>query len=211
MIERIGTKRKQDIGKFYDKIYSEGGYLSEKKFNEMALKALGVKKGKNKRLLDIACGQGTLLAMAENYVQTYGIDISREAVSKAKNMARSTEFKVCSAEKLPFKNEFFDYITCMGSLEHFVDIESSLSEMRRVLKKSGKAVIHVPNSLYLVHKMLGIDTQGQINERLATEKEWREIIEKYFTINNVKKYNTRWFLEWIPKKYCCHFTFVCRK
>ncbi len=208
MIERIRTKKKKDIGKFYDNIYSSGGYYSDEKFNE---KILDMIKPSNGKLLDIACGQGTLLAMAERTCETYGIDISNEAIKKAKKIATRTEFRVGTADKLPYRANFFDYVTCMGSLEHFPDIDKSLEEIRRVLKSGGKAVIHVPNSLYLIHRMLGVDTQGQINERLATEDEWENVIGKHLKIEKVYKYNTRWYLEWIPKKYCCHFTFVCSK
>lgn len=211
MIERIRTKSRNKAGKFYDKIYEKGGYISGSDFNRRALNILGLNKKEKAKLLDVGCGQGTLLAAAENYVGTYGIDISKEAIKKAGKNARKTRFKVSSAENIPFPAGYFDYIVCMGSLEHFVDINKALKEMKRVLKKGGKALIHVPNSEYLVHKILGVDTQGQINERLATEEEWRRIIRKHFTIESVHKYNTRFLLEWIPKKYCCHFTFLCRK
>lgn len=211
MITRIKSKSEGDVKKFYDKIYSAGGYISEPGFNRRALKILGIRKDKNRRLLDIACGQGTLLAEAEDYAMTYGIDISKQAIEKAKKIAKSTIFRVSPAEKLPFKGSYFDYIVCMGSLEHFVDIDSALSEMVRVLKPNGKVLIHVPNALYLVHKVLGVDTQGQINERLATEKEWKKILDKYFVVEKAEKYNTHWYFYWIPKKYCCHFTFLCRK
>ncbi|MBI4153843.1 class I SAM-dependent methyltransferase [Candidatus Woesearchaeota archaeon] len=209
MIERIRTKKKGDVKKFYDTIYEKGGYYSEKKFNARALRIIGIEEDKTKKLLDIACGQGTLVALAENYAATYGIDISNEAIKKAKAIAKNTNFKVSHAEELPFPGRFFDYITCMGSLEHFTDMDSALAEMKRVAKPGAKILIHVPNSVYLVHKILGVDTQGQINERLATEKEWRNVIEKHLTIKSVHKYNTRWYFQWIPKKYCNHFTFLC--
>ncbi len=210
MIERVKTRKTRDIGIFYNKIYSKGGYLSEADFNKRALSIMGVEKDKDKKLLDVACGQGTLLAQAEDHVNTYGIDISKEAIKKAKVRARKTIFKICAAEKLPFPKSFFDYVTCMGSLEHFIDIDAALREIKRVTKKNGRVLIHVPNSNYLIHRILGIDTQGQINERLATEEEWNKILEKYFTIEKVYKYNTRWYFKWVPKNYCCHFTFLCR-
>lgn len=211
MIERIRTKKVKKIEKFYDRIYKKGGYYSDKNFNKRALNILGLSKKENARLLDIGCGQGTLLAAAEKFVQTYGVDISREAIKKARENAKKTKFKVSNAEKLPFTKEYFDYILCMGSLEHFFDLNKALKEMLRVLKRNGKIIIHVPNSDYLIHKILRINTQGQINERLATEEEWRRIIEKYFTVKEVHKYNTRFYFQWIPKKYCCHFTFLCTK
>ncbi len=209
MIERVGTKKKESVGKFYDRLYAEGGFLSGYTFNKRALDILGLTKKQNAKLLDIACGQGTLLALAEKYTDTYGVDISKEAIKKARRNAPNTTFRVAQAEKLPFQSNYFDYVTCMGSMEHFMDIEKSIKEMIRVSKKGAKILIHVPNSKYLVHMALGIDTQGQINERLATEREWKDILEKYFVIEKTYRYNTRWFLAWIPKRYCCHFTFLC--
>lgn len=211
MIERITTKDRQKVGEFYDRKYKGGGYFSERDFNRRALGILGIQQRENSKLLDIACGQGTLLQAAEPFVETYGIDISKEAIKKAKSRAKKTVFKVSSAEKLPFRDGFFNYIVCMGSLEHFYDIDKSLVEMKRVAKSNAKILIHVPNSMYLVHKVLRIDTQGQINERLATQSEWEELLKKFFTVESVHKYNTRWYFGWIPKKYCCHFTFLCRK
>jgi ubiquinone/menaquinone biosynthesis C-methylase UbiE len=213
MITRIGTKDRKKVGKFYDNIYHHGGYLSHYVYNKQMLKLLKITStdGKRPKLLDIACGQGTLLALAEEFAETYGVDISKEAIKKASQNAKLTKFKVASAEKLPFKANQFDFVTCMGSMEHFYDMDKALREMRRVAKPGAKIMIHVPNSKYLVHRILRIDTQGQINERLATEREWKKVIEKYFRVEKVHKYNTRWFLEWIPKRYCCHFTLICRK
>lgn len=211
MLERVKTKKAAEVGSFYDEIYAKGGYFSEDDFNREALARLGIEKDEKKKLLDIACGQGTLLAMSEKYVKTYGIDISREAIKRAKSIAKKSNLKVCAAEKLPFPDNFFDYVTCMGSMEHFINIDGSLREIKRTLKKGGKVIIHVPNSKYLVHRILGIDTQGQINERFATEGEWKQIIEKHLAVIKTYKYNTRWYLKWIPKRYCCHFTFLCTK
>ena len=211
MIERIRTHDKKKVEDFYNRIYEAGGYFSEETFNRRAMKILGISSREKSRMLDVACGQGTLLAMAEKYVETYGIDISRTAIRKAEKIAKNTKFRIAQADELPFRKRMFDYVTCMGSLEHFPNIEKALGEMSRVAKKDARILIHVPNSKYLVHMILGIDTQGQINERLATEDEWKKLIGKYFKIKESYKYNTKWFLKWIPKKHCCHFTFLCHK
>ena len=208
MIKRIKSRRKEEIGKFYDSIFIYGGYENPNSFKKWIIKISEKKYGK---LLDVACGNGNFMEYAEKFFDCYGVDISKEAIRKAKKRTKKSRFKITTAEKLNFKKEYFDVVTCLGSMEHFVNIDKSLKEMKRVLKDDGVAILHVPNSKYLVHKILRIDTQGQINERLATEKEWRKIIEKNFKVKKVYKHNTRWFLKWIPKKYCCHFTFVCTK
>src|SRR3989344_1333289 len=199
MIKRIKSRKKEEIGKFYDDIFIYGGYENPDSFKKWIIKISEKKYGK---LLDVACGNGNFVAHAEKFFDCYGVDISKEAIKKAKERTEKSIFKIATAEKLNFKKEYFDVVTCLGSMEHFVNIDKSLKEMKRVLKDDGVAILHVPNSKYLVHKILRIDTQGQINERLATEKEGEEIFIKHFRIKKVYKYNTRWYLKWIPKKYC---------
>lgn len=211
MIKRLRYSEKQ-AKKWYDKVYMHGGYKSvDSHYDEKMLDQLCVPMDKSLKLLDIACGNGFLLRAAEKRVKTFGIDISENAIRNARQRAKNTALLCGSAEKLPFPESYFDFVTCLGSMEHFINIAAALEEIRRVLVSGGRANIHVPNSLYLVHKLLRVDTQGQPNERLATEKEWREIIEKHMEIERTYKYNTRPYLNWIPKRYCCHFTFICRK
>lgn len=211
MIKRIRYSERE-AKSWYDNVFSHGGYKPvDKNYEKKMLDQLGVPLDKSLKLLDVACGNGFLLREAEKRVTTFGIDLSESAIKNASGNARNTVFACSSAEKLPFGNSLFDFVTCLGSLEHFINVDKALAEIKRVLVVGGKANIHVPNSLYLVHKLLGINSQGQPNERLATESEWREIIEHHFAIERPFKYNTRPFLEWIPKKFCCHFTFICRK
>lgn len=211
MIKRLRYTEKE-AKKWYDNVYKHGGYrYVDKNYEKEMLSQLGVPHNKKMKLLDIACGNGFFLHEAEKMATTVGMDLSENAVMNAKNIARNTALFCGSAEDLPFRNNSFDFVTCLGSLEHFVNIDKALSEISRVLAVGGKANIHVPNSVYLVHRLLGINSQGQPNERLATENEWKEIIGKHLMIERVHKYNTRPYLKWIPKRYCCHFTFICKK
>lgn len=45
---------------------------------------------------------------------------------------------------IPFKENDFDFIICNHVLEHVPDDKSGMSELHRVLKKGGKAMINVP-------------------------------------------------------------------
>ncbi|HLC67610.1 MAG TPA: class I SAM-dependent methyltransferase [archaeon] len=208
MIENIKTKKHSEVRNDYDKAYRSGTPFLNPEWFIRSVKNIVDKNTHGKTLLDIGCGDGHFLSYFKGY-NRYGIDLSREAIKKAKSHAQG-EFRVSSAEKLPFKDNFFHALICMGSMEHFIDIERSLREMKRVSKKGAVVVIHVPNSLYLVNRVLGIDTHHQINERFATEAEWKKIISPFFSVEKTVKYNTRWYLKLLPKKYSCHFTFVCR-
>ncbi len=143
------------------------------------LDILGVQPGR--ALLDIACGSGYLVkAAAERGLATAGIDIAEEAVKLARQVSPSSDIRVGRGEQLPFPDNRFDYLTCIGSLEHFLDMERGLAEMKRVTRPDALLCILVPNSNFLYWKLSGHPgtEQQDINEHLMSLKEWRDFFEK---------------------------------
>lgn len=174
-----------DIKSYYNEVYyAKGSDHRSRNISDYKnyLGKLGVTKGR--MLLDISCGRGELLQAAEcEGLITYGIDISEKAIEIARGCLRKTKLYIGNAEELPFENNYFDYITNLGSLEHYLDTNVALREMWRVLKNDGSACIIVPNSYYLfniirVFKNGGGIGTGQIIEKTATKKEWIRCIEK---------------------------------
>ncbi|PIS08804.1 hypothetical protein COT75_04980 [Candidatus Beckwithbacteria bacterium CG10_big_fil_rev_8_21_14_0_10_34_10] len=108
-----------------------------------------------KTYLDIGCGAicyTTIEAVKRNNWLSFGVDISLEAVIKAKLLARKkglddkTAFLVCSAEHLPFKNNIFDYISAVSVLEHLANDKKLVNDAVRVLNKKSYLYICVPNA-----------------------------------------------------------------
>jgi predicted SAM-dependent methyltransferase len=77
---------------------------------------------------------------------------------------------------LPFDKEYADYVLCDNVLEHLSqeDVVMALYEIRRVLKKGGKAVIIVPNFTGIAEEWLNFAKHGRY-EFLA-HKHFSEII-----------------------------------
>jgi len=82
-----------------------------KRFKDLLCKNMVLEKGTN--VLDVACGNGTLLKMlsTKNEIHGYGIDISDKMISNAKKNCNDMTFKVAGCEDIPFKNDFFEAIT----------------------------------------------------------------------------------------------------
>jgi ubiquinone/menaquinone biosynthesis C-methylase UbiE len=132
---------------------------------------------KKKKILDIACGTGEwLYHFSKRGAITFGIDISEAAISHCKKKFINGEFSQGSAEKLPFEDNYFDIVTCMGSLEHFPDKNKALMEMARVSKKEAKILILVPNSEFLARKLGLYDgtNQKSIIEEVKSITEWED-------------------------------------
>jgi len=154
VLENLGRADYHQLKEFYDrrfwdlrdgKWWDSVSYTAFKEYRFIT-KQLGLAKDPNKKLLDIGCGAGHFLAFVKGLVEPYGIDLSSVAVQMAQELLREEAHLHCgSAESLPYRDEYFDFVTCLGSLEHFLDMQAALKEMRRVAKTDGKILIYVPN------------------------------------------------------------------
>jgi len=231
------TIGKEELRRFYNDVYSKGDIRDNEKLYKWVIKLLRVQK--EKKLLDIACGGGWLLKAAEESgLKTSGLDISEEAVKRAKMNAPHSEILSGDGQDLHWQDNHFDYVTCLGSLEHYINPEIGAKEIRRVLATEGTAIVMLPNSFQLeeIFKVLFTgegSTQWQIVERLATKKEWKNLLEKCgLTVTKIFRYNKypeffvpgtykiksiRKFLiassirYLSPFNFAQHFVYVCKK
>lgn len=121
---------------------------------EIIMNALKPEPGES--ILDIGCGVGTFaFHCAKAGARATGIDYSLESIKAAKEItARYTlpgraDFLAGDALKLPFDDSSFDKLVAADFIEHITDREKQAlcSEMHRVLKTSGVAVIFTPNKI----------------------------------------------------------------
>ena len=222
----------------YNRLYQE--WLGEHRNVGQAKQMLGLMDVKSGLVLDVACGLGYLLDIAEERgAKAFGLDISRMALQKSKQEKSTRKVVEGNGEHLPWPDETFDYVTCLGSLEHFINPELGAQEIARVLKPGGKAAIMLPNShhiqaIYNVYKTGGILPELQDFERFATRVEWQAFLEENgLAVQSVHKYNvgfSRFFKKgregfwytynvlfrlfkdaWIPLHLSFALTFICTK
>jgi SAM-dependent methyltransferase len=100
-------------------------------------------------LWDEAKNSEILLWMAKKGARSAGIDIAYDIVHQARRELGDPQSKLAVADvrSLPFKENAFDLIYSMGTIEHFTDYEVAVRELFRVLKPSGVAIVGVPNKL----------------------------------------------------------------
>jgi len=93
------------------------------------------------KLLDIGCGTGDFLAVANNVGwETVGY----EPNEKARSLAQKKDVALV-AEISDLADASFDVITMWHVLEHVPDVEAQIKELRRLVKPGGTIVIAVPN------------------------------------------------------------------
>jgi len=101
---------------------------------------------KDKQLLDVGCWTGQYISLAQGMAFCVGVDIEEKAISFAKKINPQAEFRIGSALELPFENDSFEVVTLWDVIEHLPKGTEPkvLSEIGRVLKKSGLLFISVP-------------------------------------------------------------------
>ena len=109
-----------------------------------------VAKGHPKTILDLATGTADLaIAVAKRNPQAHiiGLDISEKMLAigkikiKKQGLENQVELHLGNAAELPFEDNVFDAVTVAFGVRNFEDLEKGLSEISRVLKPHGQAVI----------------------------------------------------------------------
>jgi SAM-dependent methyltransferase len=94
---------------------------------------------KNKKVLDIGCGEGDFVKIDKD--NFYGIDINKRVVSDLQ--AKGLQVKLGSVDKIDYPDSFFEGIYCHNVIEH-LSIDKAydlIKESARVLAKDGLFIL----------------------------------------------------------------------
>jgi len=97
------------------------------------------------KVLDIGCGNNRLI---KSHGRGIGVDVYKWAGIDV----------ICDGAFLPFKDNTFDTVTFLASLNHIPKRLNALIEANRVLKRNSKIVITTPGTIsgYIIHKIGGL-------------------------------------------------------
>lgn len=104
------------------------------------------------KILDVGCGRGfylkTLGALGLK-LNLHGIDLNQKYLDVAQRIVKKpVHLTKAEATNLPFRKNSFDRIIASEILEHIPNDEKAISEIYRVLRPNGIAMITVPNKNY---------------------------------------------------------------
>ncbi|MEM2293535.1 MAG: class I SAM-dependent methyltransferase [Nitrososphaerota archaeon] len=133
---------------------------------------LSIKLPSSSRLLDIGCSTGDLTVHIANKLgitQIFGVDIDKEALSKARAKGITAYLVDVSREELPFAENSFEVCVMLNVIEHIENPDHVIREAYRVLKRGGFLILTTPNLtswynrvLILLGKpILGIDLSAK--------------------------------------------------
>ena len=97
--------------------------------------------------LDCGCGDGKFTAELANKIDTrriWGIEIIDSEIVKARKQG-ITVYKADLDRNFPLPSNSFDVVTAIQVIEHLFEVDTFVSELHRVLKPGGTAIISTEN------------------------------------------------------------------
>ncbi|HIJ83198.1 MAG: hypothetical protein HW380_2852 [Magnetococcales bacterium] len=155
---------------------------------------------KDKQCLEIGVGCGTHAQLIAGHAMGFtGIDLTQHAVQctgarmKLSGFDHARIFRM-DAERMDFPDHSFDFVWSWGVIHHSADTQQVLSEIKRVLKPGGTAIIMVYHrnfwNYYIVTGLiLGIIKGGFFRTRSLTQ------IQQYATDGALARHYT--ISEWL--------------
>ena len=144
----------QETSSLYEKLW-EG--LNEQELKDESLKLLRGRLSERvikndisgKEVLDMGCGSGrySLALSSAGAKKVIGADYNKKSFEVVRKYCeenkRHIQFEEVNFLDLPFEDQYFDFVFCNGTIHHSRSILKSLEELKRVLKKEGKAFIYI--------------------------------------------------------------------
>ena len=185
--------------------------ITRKQLNTLNIKAA------DKRVLDVGCGPGNLLAAlsADNPQLLIGVDvdetfltIGRSKIEKLIDpLSKFPDFICGSLPCLPFADDTFDLVTCFLVLPHVPDDTVALTELVRVLKPGGSLAISghglgfplrylkrfrlKPLQMYLASLIYRCTGKKWIRNTLQSENEICDILNNIGLTVDVRNYHKK--------------------
>lgn len=135
------------------------------------------------KILDVGCASGWFLSeisKKRSNLSCFGIDPYKKAIDFGSKKYKSLCLQNADAHNLPFPDNYFDLIICTEVLEHVENPITILSEIKRVLKKNGQAIIEMDTGNKLFQTVWKIWTKHFVG------KVWKGAHLQHFTYIKLK-------------------------
>lgn len=101
-------------------------------------------KSDGRRLLDVGCGAGAMIAVLERFGSVQGFDLSPESIEYCRNRFPASRFAVGAIPDVLAQVEPVDVACAFDVIEHIEDSVGALRAMRAALRPDGLLLCTVP-------------------------------------------------------------------
>lgn len=199
--------RNFDHALYYENPFSITSWVEKNRLKTITnLIASHMKKYKleNPSILEVGCGDGYVLKEINNKIKTtnlIGVDVNQKWLDSAKSrLNEKVKLIYGFAEELPFESNSIDIIVCTEVLEHVIDPEIVLQELKRVIKPNCPIIVSIPNEK-LINQLKDILAKIGLYKKLMPhvkkDNEWhlhdfdlnllKDLVKNDFDFNSIIK------------------------
>ena len=187
MIEWLKAQSYKDVARFYEEHYIQDGaqsFCEDRSPILELLKHFSIPDDQDfdpyKRLLDAGCGNGDFLLQVCHRMQCYGVEISRKAFLLAKaKVGHVAELGEMAIEEIPKHwRGTFDYVTCLGVLEHTMEPRKCHEVLMDCLRPAGILLVTVPLQFETSLSYILREKNQNTNERFGSVDDWIDLFGK---------------------------------
>jgi SAM-dependent methyltransferase len=181
----------QSLQKLYQSHHKIGSRLRQSLLEKVRGELLSRWIGKDKKVLDLGCRDGTLTRHFVNKNQVTGADIDVDALKFAKKTYKIDTRQVDLNSILPFKDKAFDVVVMGEVLEHLPYWDITLPEVKRVLKQKGIFVGSIPLAYHIQDRIRILRGKKLLVSGDPTHVQFLSFddfiskIEKYFKVKEI--------------------------
>jgi SAM-dependent methyltransferase len=152
-------------------------------------------------LADVGCFTGVATERYRTgFTRTVGFDMCQEALDRAASRDIEPRYWAAGMERCPAQDEEFDFVIAADVIEHVVDTDAFVLELRRILRPNGRLIVTTPNLGFWISRLRLLtgkppwsypgpsatikgDVMVDLNHiRVTTRKEW----ESLFTAHSLR-------------------------
>jgi ubiquinone/menaquinone biosynthesis C-methylase UbiE len=145
---------KEELGQYWNDLYKDVANCRDYHFVqrlEIASRLITERFPRDIRVLDLGCGAGVL---SERLVgagySVDAVDMSADMLAFTKQRLSkydSDKYRLARADisALPFPDQAFDVIACIGVFGYMDDVDAAIREIKRVLRPGGTLVLSIRN------------------------------------------------------------------
>jgi SAM-dependent methyltransferase len=102
-------------------------------------------------VVDVGCGSGYFLKLIQSRLPNcaiHGIDFSSSSVRRCKRTITDGMFSIGDVFNLACRDNSFDTVICMETLEHIEFPHKAVEEIFRICRQAGTVIMTIPNGCY---------------------------------------------------------------
>ena len=183
-IQHATIRQGQSIQDAYDELFQERSLIMRDSFYLWILELARPAPGD--LLVDVATGNGRLVELAAAQgIRAVGADLSYQGIATvAASAPEAASWLVSDGQCMALPDGSVDRVISLGSLEHYDDPLQGASELARILKPNGRAVVLLPNAYGIFGNVKYVWQHGEVfddgqpHQRYATRGTWERMLQR---------------------------------